>query len=181
VTNKLKDMLNMDDGDDEINDVEEVDSIPMELPPEKTKEEIMTEAGQIMNSLSNSEKVDSALSLVNGLDSHDADMDDIAVKALSSYKDLCDLGFNISDQHAGKIYEVAAQMLKTALDARDAKVSKKLKMIELQIKKMRVDKYADESGKDTGNGGSGSEFDRNELLKHFADIAKQDDSDNSDK
>ena len=72
--------------------------------------------------------------------------------------------------HIGKIYEVAGQMLKTALEAKEAKVQKKLKIIELQIKKMRVDQQ-DENGVGSGNNDA-PEFDRNELLKHIVDSRK---------
>jgi hypothetical protein len=50
-----------------------------------------------------------------------------------------DLGFNVDDRNAGKIFEVAAQLLKTAVDAKTAKIDKKLKMVELQLRKARMD------------------------------------------
>ena len=50
-----------------------------------------------------------------------------------------DLGFNVDDRNAGKIFEVAAQLLKTAVDAKTAKLDKKLKMVELQLRKARMD------------------------------------------
>jgi len=49
------------------------------------------------------------------------------------------LGFNVDDRNAGKIFEVAAQLLKTAVDAKTAKLDKKLKMVELQLRKARLD------------------------------------------
>jgi hypothetical protein len=79
--------------------------------------------------------------------------------------------------HAGKIYEVAGQMLKTALDAKNSKADKKLKMIELQLKKVR----SEQIDIDQGNGvihANGGEFDRNELLKY---IISDKNSQNSDK
>jgi hypothetical protein len=177
MTKKLKELLNMNDNDDltENESIEEVESVPLDMPIVKSKEDVLADASHIMNSLTNSEKFDAALSTVNGLDEHDLEMDDIAAKALNTYKDLCDLGLNVTDAHSGKIYEVSAQMLKIALDAKDAKVSKKLKMLDLQLKKMKVDKTPDESG-NSSKGGSGQEFDRNELLKHFSSLAKKDDS-----
>jgi hypothetical protein len=76
------------------------------------------------------------------------------------------LGGNVPDLHAGKIYEVAGQMLKTALDAKNSKAERKLKMIDLQLKKLRVDQ-TDVNGGTTGSQNSGGEFDRNELLKYI--------------
>lgn len=126
-----------------------------------------------MTAMSASEKVDIALTTVTGLLEHDHEMDDIANKAMSSYTDLCDLGQNVPDMHVGKIYEVAGTMLKTAMDAKDAKVQKKLKMLDLQLKKMKIDNDVNPGAAGTSNRESG-EFDRNELLQHLVDASKVD-------
>lgn len=128
---------------------------------------------EITSTISTSDKVDYALPVVTGLDMHDMEMDDIARKAVDTFDDLIALGGNVPDMHAGKIYEVAGQMLKTALDAKNAKAEKKLKMIELQLKKIRAEQVDFELGtgniKNTGTG----EFDRNELIKHLVSIKSE--------
>ena len=65
-----------------------------------------------MAALTTAGKVDDALPAVQGLDVHDAEMDDIAKKAITTFTDLVSLGNNVPDMHAGKIFEVAGQMLK---------------------------------------------------------------------
>jgi hypothetical protein len=146
--------------------------------PTKTREEIMVEANEIYSSLTTAEKVDHALPTVIGLDSHDNEMDDIARKAVNTFNDLISLGGNVPDMHAGKIYEVAGQMLKTALDAKNSKADKKLKMIELQLKKVRAEQIDFDLGAGPAKGAQGGEFDRNELLKYIVSSKK---SENSDK
>lgn len=137
------------------------------IEPTKTREQLMVDADEVFKSLTTAEKVDHALPTVVGLDSHDSDMNEIASKAIRVFEDLISLGGNVPDMHAGKIYEVAGQMLKTALEAKNAKAEKKLRMIELQLKKVR----AEQIDLDQGNGGktaeSGVEFDRNDLLKYI--------------
>jgi hypothetical protein len=91
-------------------------------------------------------------------------MDDIASRALHSFEDLIALGGNVADVNAGKIYEVAGQMLKTAMEAKNSKTDRKLKMIELQLKKARVEQIDVENGS-APKTSNGVEFDRNELLK----------------
>lgn len=135
--------------------------------PTKTKDELFEEAQQIYSSLTTAEKVDVALPTVVGLDTHDTEMDDIAKKAVDTFNDLIVLGGNVPDMHAGKIYEVAGQMLKTALEAKNAKAERKLKMIELQLKKVRSEQIDFENGNGQRQGSSGGEFDRNELLKYI--------------
>ena len=127
----------------------------------------MIEATAINNALTTAEKIDFSLPVVVGLDSHDTDMDDIARKAVSTFNDLISLGGNVPDMHAGKIYEVAGQMLKTALDAKNAKADKKLKMIELQLKKVRAEQIDIDQGNGDRKLAGGGEFDRNELLKYI--------------
>jgi len=164
MTKKLEELLNLPEMEDSAN-FEEVTAV-------RSKEDLIAEAAEIINALSTSEKIDAALTTVTGLLAHDAEMDEISEKALATYKDLVDLGLNVPDMHAGKIYEVAGNMLKTAMEARDAKVQKKLKMLDLQIKKLRVDKIDNPDGDTTG--GNTHEFDRNELLKHIIDNNNKD-------
>lgn len=135
--------------------------------PEKTKDQLMVEAREIYSSLTTAEKVDTALPTVLGLESHDNDMDSIAQKATRTFEELMALGGNVPDMHAGKIYEVAGQMLKTALDAKNAKAEKKLKMIELQLKKVRAEQIDFELGNGNKKLPGGGEFDRNELIKYI--------------
>ncbi len=134
----------------------------MELLP--SPEEALENSAKILKALTITEKVDHALTTVDNITEHDGEMDDIASEALESYAELKELGMNMSDAHSGRMMEVAASMLRTALDARSAKINRKLKTIDLQLKKLRVDKLtgkASEADDDT------PEFDRNELLKHI--------------
>jgi len=145
--------------------------------PSKTREELMVEAREIYSSLTTAEKVDFALPTVVGLDMHDSEMDSIAAKAVKTFEDLIVLGGNVPDLHAGKIYEVAGQMLKTALEAKNAKAERKLKMIDLQLKKVRAEQVDLDQGNGERRHANGGEFDRNELLKYIVSAK----SENSDK
>jgi hypothetical protein len=70
----------------------------------------------------------------------DKELDRIANKAIKAYDDLMDLGMNIEMRYSARIFEVAGQMLKTSLDAKSAKINKKLRMLELQLKKEKNEK-----------------------------------------
>ncbi len=116
----------------------------------------------VQTALSNAEKIDLALKNVKGLDEHDNEMDDIAQQAVDSYQQLMNLGMNVGDREAGSIFDSAAKMLKTALEAKDSKIDSKLKQIDLMIKKGRLDNNTNES---SGTASGGQAVDRNELLK----------------
>jgi len=131
---------------------------------EHTPEEALENSAKILKALTITEKVDHALTTVDNITEHDDEMDDIAQEALESYTELKELGMNMSDAHSGRMMEVAASMLRTALDARSAKIDRKLKTIDLQLKKLRIDSL---NGKKPDDDDNTPEFDRNELLKHL--------------
>jgi hypothetical protein len=124
------------------------------------------EPTKVLKALTVAEKIDHALTKVDELEESDNEMDHIAAEALEAYAELKDLAMNMSDAHSGRMMEVAASMLRTSLDAKNAKIDRKLKTIDLQLKKMRMDRLAGGSTGDT-QGSEGIEFDRNELLKHL--------------
>lgn len=87
------------------------------------------------------EEITDDLPVATGLGSAaDKELDRIANKAIKAYDDLMDLGMNIEMRYSARIFEVAGQMLKTSLDAKATKINKKLKMLELQVKKEKNEK-----------------------------------------
>ena len=118
----------------------------------------------------NIDKIDSALPGVRGLEANDEEMDGLADLAKSSYNDLMDLGMQVDSRFASEIFSVASNMLGHAITAKTAKMDKKLKMIDLQLKKMRLDQQQamiDAKAADTGEGmqtAQGMVLSRNDLL-----------------
>ena len=153
MTKKLEELFNLAG-----NEETEVD-----LPPE-TKE--ITEAA-----LNNLEKIENALPQVRGLETADIEMDSLADLAQSSYKDLMDLGMQVDSRFSSEIFNVAGTMLGHAITAKTAKVSKKLKMIELQLKKAALDQKQNSKDKEIEATpiGQGKALDRNEILKALLD------------
>ena len=111
------------------------------------------------------DKIAAALPQVKGLgELSDLELDKLAVEAEESYKNLMDLGMNVDSRYSGRIFEVAGNFLRNAIDAKGSKIDKKLKMVELQLKKMKLD----QGNKDGGPIEESDGFvisDRNELMK----------------
>ena len=111
------------------------------------------------------DKVAAALPQVKGLgELSDLELDKQAIEAEESYKNLMDLGMNVDSRYSGRIFEVAGNFLRNAIDAKSGKIDKKLKMIELQLKKQKLD----QGNKDGGPVEESDGFvisDRNELMK----------------
>ena len=109
------------------------------------------------------DKIDQALPAVRGLDASDAEMDDLANKAQETFDNLMDLGFNVDSRYASEIFAVAGTMLGHALTAKTAKLNKKLKMVELQMKKVKLDR--DVQGDEPTQTAHGQVLSRNDLLE----------------
>ncbi len=119
------------------------------------------------------DKIDAALPAVRGLEATDSEMDDLASKATSSYQDLMDLGMQVDSRFAAEIFSVASNMLGHAITAKTAKLDKKLKMIDLQLKKMRLDQSAPDQESATAQQGQGQLLSRNDLLERIIAGNKQ--------
>ena len=91
-------------------------------------------------------------------------MDEIAKQAVESYEQLMTLGMNMTDMAAGPVFNNAANMLKIALEAKDSKVTRKLKQVDLMLKKERLDQTKKNSAGDPEEVNA-TILDRNELLK----------------
>jgi hypothetical protein len=115
------------------------------------------------------EKIENALPQVRGLEASDIEIDELANLATSSYKDLMDLGMQVDSRFASEIFNSAGTMLGHAITAKTAKINKKLKMIDLQLKKATLDHKISSTVKELEAipEGEGSSLDRNELLKNI--------------
>ena len=148
--------------------LEELFDLPESGPDTANTKEPTTEHFEIKpETLSVIDKIESALPAVRGLEASDAEMDDLAGKATESYDDLMNLGMQVDSRYASEIFSVASQMLGHAITAKTAKLNKKLKMIDLQLKKAGLDQRAAAAAGDTAGleTAQGRVLDRNDLLK----------------
>lgn len=124
----------------------------------------------VAETLSNIEKIENALPQVRGLEASDTEFDNLANLAIESYKNLHELGMQVDSRFSAEIFGVASNMLGHAITAKTAKVNKKLKTIELQLKKAMLDAKLAAKAEEVESTpvGEGKALDRNELLKMLA-------------
>jgi hypothetical protein len=164
MTKKLEELFNLPESQEIINDDEK-------QLKKKNRQEIRAQK-KTFDQLAEFDKIAAALPAVDGLGKlADEELNDVADRAIKAYEDLMDLGMNVEPRYSGRMFEVAGNMLKTSLDAKTAKLDKKLKMIELQLKKEKQDK---EDSKDNGmiNGEGYVVTDRNSLLQRLKEADK---------
>ncbi len=162
MTKKLEELLNLPESKKLIKDEEK----------KKAKTEL-SKPEPFLRSMDEFDKISAALPQVKGLgDASDAEFDSLAQRATDAYDDLIDLGMNVEARYSARICEVAGTMLKNAIDAKSAKIDKKLKMIELQLKKQKLDNDT-ASSDDNGislNGDGVIITDRNSLLEKLKNL-----------
>jgi hypothetical protein len=160
MTKKLEELLDMAPAR-EVEETTSSEVIPTpEEKPQHTPEDIQ-------RAIAKADKIDEALPMVKDLSLNDKEMDEIAVTAKDTFQDLMDLGMNVEARYAGEIFNTAARLLDTALNAKGAKVDRKLKMIQLQLQKARLDQVQSKHDKDNGvqEEGDAVILDRNALLE----------------
>lgn len=161
MTKKLSDLFDLPQTDDKVN--EEIIE----------REQINEITQDTYNTL---EKIENALPQVRGLEASDTEMDNLATMATESYKDLMDLGMQVDSRFASEIFNSASSMLGHAITAKTAKINKKLKMLDLQLKKASLDQKMQSKSEEIESlpVGEGSLLDRNELLKSILANKKSD-------
>jgi hypothetical protein len=150
--------------------LEEILNLPesKKIVKAEEKKQAKAEIAQpLLRDISEFDKISAALPQVKGLgDAGDSELDDLAKKATDAYDDIMDLGMNVEARYSARMFEVAASMLGHAIQAKSAKLDKKLKMIDLQLKKQKLDN--DANGADEGvtiQGDGVIISDRNSLLE----------------
>lgn len=157
MTKKLEELLNLPES--------------KEIAKEEEKKSSVPTADPFFRDMAEFDKISAALPQVKGLgDVSDKEFDELAKRATDAYDDLMTLGMNVEARFSGRIFEVAGTMLKNAIDAKSAKIDKKLKMIDLQLKKQKLDS---DTPQDTGINIPGDGFivtDRNSLIEKLKNM-----------
>jgi len=164
MTRKLEELFGFDDL--EKNSVEE---------PAPTVEETKSTLANLDLAI---DKINEALPAVRGLESSDNEMDDLAAKATETFDDLMNLGMQVDSRYSSEIFAVASQMLGHAITAKTAKLNKKLKMVDLQMKKLKLDQdqARNNNGDQPVETAHGQVLSRNDLLERLMNSRDQKDN-----
>jgi hypothetical protein len=170
MTKKLEDILNLpnvkeafkkvdkSEKDKKLKETANGGTAPKNLDPQTQK--------NLQKSYAEFDKIAASLPQVKGLgELSDLELDKLAMEAEESYKNLMDLGMNVDSRYSGRIFEVASSMLRNAIDAKGSKIDKKLKMVELQLKKLKLDKDGSDDNSEAIDSQGTIITDRNELMR----------------
>jgi hypothetical protein len=154
----------------------EIFDLPEDVSPlvEPVSEPVPLQTINLQDKLEEFDKIASALPRVKGLgDISDAELDGLAKKAEEAYDNLMDLGMQVEARYGARMFEIAAQMMNAAITAKTNKIDKKLKMVDLQLKKLAIDKKnGNETGAETVEGQGFILTDRNSILEKLRKLDK---------
>jgi len=159
MTKKLEELLNLPSSEEPLVDPA-IDSVPVQTI-------------DLQEKLEEFDKIAAALPRVKGLgDVSDSELDALALKAEKAYDDLMDLGMNVEARYGARMFEVAATMMTAAIQAKTNKIDKKLKMVDLQLKKLAIDKKHGNESSETVEGEGYILTDRNSILEKLKNLNK---------
>lgn len=165
MTKKLEELFNLPQPVDE------------DASPEETMANIESKQETFEEIDSAIDKIDAALPTVRDLSASDAELDELATLAKDKFNDLMDLGMNMEARFSGTVFQTAGTLLGHAITAKQAKLDKKLRMVDLQLKKMRLDHQIKKdnglTSDDDAIEGKGTVIDRNALLAEILNKPKQ--------
>lgn len=150
---------------------------PAETPTTEEAETTIEENRTLIQEVDSAiDKIDAALPYVNDLDTSDNELDELSDLAKEKFQDLIDLGMNVEARFSGHILATAGTLLGHAITAKQAKIDRKIRTVDLQLKKMRLDQQAAKDAQKTdgdklldAEDGQGMVIDRNELLRQILD------------
>ncbi len=162
MTKKLENLFNLPN---ELSDSEDSAEIP-------TVEDLQKNMQTLAEINQNIDKIDHALPMVQDLDAADTELDNLSELSRRTAEDLISMGMNVEARFSGTILQTAGVMMGHAITAKQAKIDKKLRMIDLQLKKMRLDHQISTSKPEAPQEANATVIDRNELLKRILAATK---------
>jgi hypothetical protein len=138
----------------------------------------IVEQQTLLDSISDiNEKIEQALPGVRDLETADTELDDLSNLAKENFENLINLAMNVEARYSGPILQSASTLLGHAITAKQTKLDKKLRMVELQLKKAALDHKISRDQKSASDSpdvqdGEGVVLDRNAMLEQILKQAR---------
>ena len=155
MTKKLEELFDLADMEGlEFEGEAEVENAPMEVSTTQLRELDTT-----------IDKIDSALPTVRDINTSDEELDRLSKLAEDGFSELMELGMNVEPMKSSEIFTTASSLLGHAIHAKNAKIQNKLRVVQLQIQKARLDlQRLNKTGEGDPIDGESTLLDRNAIL-----------------
>ena len=135
-----------------------------DLPP-------LSDMTDLDQALSHADKLTDQIKNLDPEYTHDTEMDEISQLAVEYGKTLHDLGMSVDVKNAGEIFTASSNMLKVALDARNSKMERRLKMLKLELDRIKLERTHPEHNH-TQEAENVTVLDRNTLLAQIRELGQ---------
>ena len=152
--------------------LEEFFNLPTKNTDPKEPSTVAEQLEEMETIMQGIDKIDEALPMVKNLELADREMDHLAQIAEEKFQELMDLGMSVEPRFSGTILQTAGTLLGHAIMAKQAKIDKKLRMIELQLKKARLDQTSKKE-EIPAEEGTAMVLDRSELIRSILESNKK--------
>lgn len=157
---KLSELFNLPD--DEVDELDDQPHPPAPAPDLET--------------LSTLERIERALPTIRDLEISDQELDEIAKISIEGHRTTFDLAMQVDPRFSAEILSSSSSFLGHALTAKTAKITKKLKMVQLQLQKAELERKLEAQAQKEGQPetplGTGVVIDRAELLRQILEQNK---------
>lgn len=102
---------------------------------------------EIKTALAEAKELKKQLRQIPDILDKEKEIDSISNDAAKYFEDIMDKAFNTEDRFAPELFNAGNALLKTALDGKNAIVNAKLKLLDLELKKQKMEQdYAQKGG-----------------------------------
>lgn len=115
----------------------DLDNLENLVDVEETTQELINITDPKIQSIQKIKDLKDAYNLLNIDKVHDDEMDKFSNDAKQYSEEIFQLGMDVEPRHSAEMFNASANMLKIAIDAKNAKIEKKVKFLELELKRKR--------------------------------------------
>lgn len=115
---------------EEVDGYDEADDFPLMEEPS---------ADEIKHALATAKDMRRQLIEIPDVSEKEEQIDEIADSAAGYFEDIMDKAFNAEDRFASELFNAANALLKTALDGKNSIINAKLKLLELELKRQKLE------------------------------------------
>lgn len=146
--------------------VEELQNAMKVINSDSYETETNVSTDEMKTALDAAKDLKRSLNIIPDVLEKEIEIDEIADAASKYFEDIMDKAFNTEDRFAPELFNAANALLKTALDGKNAIMNAKLKLLDLELKKLRAEPNKQTEREINPSGDTVTLSDRNSLLKN---------------
>jgi hypothetical protein len=148
----------------------------LDLPDLEITSEIIVTDEEVEQVIARSKEDQKKYDLMKTFENHGKEMDQFANAAYQAHKDIHEIGMGSEIRHAPELFNAASTYLKIAVDSKTLKLEMQLKLMRLEVEKMRIEKaYGNNDPNQNAVDGTAIAMTRKELMDSLRQMNNEND------